>query len=172
MRRVDESGAVVSAEVPGEIEVRGPGVFGGYWRRERETENSFRGEWFRTGDVAVVDGGSFRILGRQSVDIIKSGGFKISAIEIEETLRDHPAIRDAAVVGVPDEEWGERVGAAVVLEAGEHLSLEALRGWVKERLATYKAPSLMLCLEELPRNPMGKVVKPELRTRFMASLGR
>jgi malonyl-CoA/methylmalonyl-CoA synthetase len=166
IRRVDSDGFVVDDGVPGEIEVRGPGVFLEYWDRSEETSASFRGEWFRTGDVAVVEGSSFRILGRQSVDIIKTGGFKVSALEIEETLRDHPAIQECAVVGVPDEEWGERVAVGVVPHRDSDLTLADLRAWAKERLAAYKAPSRLLLLDELPRNPMGKVVKLELRALF------
>jgi malonyl-CoA/methylmalonyl-CoA synthetase len=166
VRLVDAEGALVDTEVPGEIEVRGPGVFAEYWRRPRETEASFRGGWFRTGDVAVVESGSYRILGRQSVDIIKTGGYKVSALEIEETLREHPAIRECAVVGVPDEEWGERVAVGVVPNDALDLILEDLRSWTKEKLAGYKVPTRLLVLDELPRNPMGKVVKPVLRALF------
>jgi malonyl-CoA/methylmalonyl-CoA synthetase len=141
-------------------------VFLEYWDRPEEASASFRGEWFRTGDVAVIEGSSFKILGRQSVDIIKTGGFKVSALEIEETLSDHPAIQECAVVGVPDEEWGERVAVGVVLHPESDLTLVDLRDWAKERLAAYKAPSRLVLLDELPRNSMGKVVKPELRALF------
>ncbi len=163
VRRVDRDGAAVADEVPGEIEVRGPGVFREYWQRPSETAESFRGGWFRTGDVAVVEAGSYRILGRQSVDIIKTGGYKVSALEIEETIRDHPAIRECAVVGVPDDEWGERVAVGAVFLDERELTLAELREWTKERLASYKTPTRLLVLDELPRNPMGKVVKPQLR---------
>ena len=94
---------------PGELEVRGPSVFSEYWQRPDETRDAFRDGWFRTGDVAVFESGAYRLLGRISVDIIKTGGFKVSALEIEEVLRTHPAIAECAVVGVHDEEWGERV---------------------------------------------------------------
>jgi malonyl-CoA/methylmalonyl-CoA synthetase len=101
-----------------------------------------------------------------SVDIIKTGGYKVSALEIEEVVRQHPAIVECAVVGVLDEEWGERVAVALVVEGGADLDLPALREWAGERLAPYKIPSRILVLDELPRNPMGKVVKPELKRRF------
>jgi malonyl-CoA/methylmalonyl-CoA synthetase len=160
VRRVDAAGEAVAAEEPGEIEVRGPGVFLEYWRQPVATRSAFRGDWFRTGDIAVVERGSYRILGRRSVDIIKTGGYKVSALEIEAVLRDHPSIRDCAVVGLDDPEWGQRVGAAVVLRAGTKLSLEEFRAWGKDRLAAYKVPSCLLVLEALPRNAMGKVTKP------------
>ena len=166
LRRVDAMGRAVDPSEPGEIEVRGAGVFAEYWGRPEETARSFRDGWFRTGDVAVVERGSYRILGRQSIDIIKTGGYKVSALEIENVLRQHPQIADCAVVGVADPEWGERVAAVVVTADEAELTLEALRPWVKERLAPYKAPSRLLVLEELPRNPMGKVTKPVLKERF------
>jgi malonyl-CoA/methylmalonyl-CoA synthetase len=102
------------------------------------------------------------------VDIIKTGGYKVSALEIEEALRAHPAVSECAVVGIEDPEWGERVGAAVVLEPGAELTLESLRQWSRERLAVYKAPSRLLLLDGLPRNAMGKVTKLEVARLFEA----
>ena len=124
VRLVDEEGREVTPGTPGEIQVRGPSVFREYWRRPEATEAAFRDGWFRTGDIAVVEKGSYRILGRSSVDIIKTGGYKVSALEIEEALREHPAVRELAVVGLPDPEWGERIGAALVLVPEEALTLE------------------------------------------------
>jgi malonyl-CoA/methylmalonyl-CoA synthetase len=166
IRRLDESGEPAPDEAPAELEVRGPAVFSEYWNRPDETAAAFRDGWFLTGDIAVVDRGSYRLLGRDSVDIIKTGGYKVSALEIEECLRQHPTIAECAVVGVADEEWGERVAAAVVLEEGEDLLLGELRAWCKERLASYKAPSRLELVEALPRNAMGKVTKPDLRGLF------
>ena len=170
VRLVGEDGRLMGAGQPGEIEVRGDTVFAEYWRRPEETVSSFRDGWFRTGDIAVIEDGAYRILGRSSVDIIKTGGYKVSALEIEEVLRTHPAVADCAVVGLPDAEWGERVGAALVLVPGEEVpGDDALRLWLKERLAPYKVPSRLLTLAELPRNAMGKVVKPAVRERFEAT---
>jgi malonyl-CoA/methylmalonyl-CoA synthetase len=167
VRLVDEEGGEVEPGAPGEIEVRGPGVFLEYWRRPEATAEAFRaGRWFRTGDVAVVEGGYYRILGRRSVDIIKTGGFKVSALEIEEVLRTHPAIAECAVVGVDDAEWGERVCAAVELRGGGGLTLDELQPWARERLAPYKLPRALLPVASLPRNAMGKVVKPEVAKLF------
>jgi malonyl-CoA/methylmalonyl-CoA synthetase len=149
----------------GELLVRGANVFREYWNRPDATREAFVDGWFRTGDVAVVDDGSYRILGRASVDIIKSGGEKISALEVEDVLREHPLVDDCAVVGVPDDEWGERVCAAIVM-ASPREELGDLRAWAKERLAAYKVPRQIVILEELPRNAMGKVTKPDLVTRF------
>jgi malonyl-CoA/methylmalonyl-CoA synthetase len=169
VRRVDEDGAIPADDVPGEIQVRGPGVFQQYWGNPLATEESFAEGWFRTGDVAVVEEGSYRILGRSSVDIIKTGGYKVSALEIEEVLREHDQIVESAVVGLPDEEWGERVAACLVLEKDGALTLKELRAWSKERLAAYKVPSILLVLEILPRNAMGKVEKPAIKLLFPAA---
>lgn len=166
VRRVDEEGNPVGEETPGEIQVRGPNVFLEYWRKPEATRAAFRAGWFCTGDIAVEENGSYRILGRASVDIIKTGGYKVSALEIEEVLREHPSVVECAVVGMPDAEWGERVGAAMVLRAQYMISLEDLRAWAKPRLATYKLPTRMLVLEALPRNVMGKVEKRELAKLF------
>jgi len=165
---IDEEGGILSGSGEGEIIVRGPNVFLEYWQRPSETSESFmEGEWFRTGDAAERDEeGVYRILGRKSVDIIKSGGYKISALEIEEVLREHPSIADCAVVGVPDEEWGERVSAALVPSGEGELSGDSLKEWCRERLAPYKVPTLFVTVKELPRNQMGKVVKPDVCALF------
>jgi malonyl-CoA/methylmalonyl-CoA synthetase len=166
IRRVNDEGQPVPDDVPCEIQVRGPSVFEHYWNRPEATEEAFVDGWFRTGDVTVVEDGVYRILGRSSVDIIKTGGEKVSALEIEEVLRTHPAIRQCAVVGVEDEEWGERVAACLVVE--EELTLEALRDWARQRLAVSKVPSLLLLVDELPSNAMGKVQKPAIKKLFHA----
>jgi malonyl-CoA/methylmalonyl-CoA synthetase len=166
VRLVDDAGHEVETGAPGELEVRGPSVFLEYWRRPEETTAAFRDGWFRTGDVAVLENGSYRLLGRTSVDIIKTGGFKVSALEIEEVLRTHPAIAECAVVGVSDEDWGECVSAAVELRHGATLSLDDLQQWAKSQLAPYKIPRALQQVSALPRNAMGKVVKPEVAGLF------
>lgn len=166
VRLVDDVGQPVTDDSSGEIEVRGPSVFHEYWRRDEATRNAFRDGWFRTGDVAVIEDGRYRILGRQSVDIIKTGGYKVSALEIEEVLRTHASITECAVVGVEDPEWGERIAVAVVFHPKTELSLETLRAWAKERLAAYKVPTLLSAVESLPRNTMGKVTKPDVAKLF------
>jgi len=166
IKLVDERGRQVAPGSPGQIYVRGPGVFQAYWRRPEATRAAFDDGWFRTGDVAVLEEGYYRILGRESVDIIKTGGYKVSALEIEEVLRTHPDILECAVVGVPDPEWGERVSAAVIARVGADLSLEGLRLWAKERLAVYKVPTRLQVVSELPRNAMGKVTKSQVRALF------
>ena len=169
VRLVDESGAAVPDAAPGEIEVRGPGVFLEYWQRPEETRAAFHDGWFRTGDMAIVEQGSYRLLGRTVVDTIKTGGFKVSALEIEEVLRRHPAIVECAVVGVSDPEWGQRVAAAVELGAGATLSLAELQPWAKAHLAPYEVPRALTVVDTLPRNAMGKVVKPDIAALFRSA---
>ena len=168
---VAENGKPVAPGTPGEIEVRGPCVFAEYWGKPDATRDAFRDGWFRTGDTAVVENGVYRILGRTNIDILKTGGHKVSALEIEEALRKHPAVAECAVVGVPDAEWGERVAAAVVLNDGDALDLPSLRTWAKELLATYKLPSRLLLLDALPRTAMGKVIKPAVVALFQSAGG-
>jgi malonyl-CoA/methylmalonyl-CoA synthetase len=166
VRLVDEQGRTVEPGEAGEIEVAGPSVFLEYWNRPEATRSGFRDGWFRTGDVAVVEHGMYRILGRSSVDIIKTGGYKVSALEIEEVIRAHPNVRECAVVGVDDPEWGERVSAALVLQPGRLLDPAGFEGWLRERLARYKVPSRLLVVGDLPRNAMGKVMKAGVRALF------
>jgi len=166
IRLVDSAGNEVAETngATGEIEVRGPAVFLEYWGRPSETEASFHDGWFRTGDEAILEEGAYRILGRQSVDIIKTGGFKVSALEIEGVLREHPEIDECAVVGVPDPEWGEAVCAALV--GPSDLTRDELRNWAADRLARYKIPARVKRVPELPRNVMGKVNKPRVQAWF------
>ncbi len=166
VRIVNEAGVVVGDGDVGELLVRGTQVFNRYLNRPDATAESFIDGWFRTGDVAQQTPDGYRLRGRASVDIIKSGGEKVSALEIEEVFRTHPAIADCAVVGLPDDEWGERVAIAWVAASGNRPSAAEFRAWGKERLAPAKVPFNYLCLDELPRNPMGKVTKVAVKERF------
>ncbi len=167
VRLKSESGGIVAAEdEPGEIQVRGPGVFRAYWNRDAASAESFDDGWFRTGDMAVRERGYYRIMGRLSVDIIKSGGYKLSALEIEAAILEHEHVQECAVIGLPDDTWGEAVTAVVVLKMDTALDLPALREWCKGRLSVYKIPHRLLAVPELPRNAMGKVTKPAVRALF------
>ncbi|MGA2903802.1 MAG: acyl-CoA synthetase [Candidatus Korobacteraceae bacterium] len=171
LQLVGENGKPVAPGTPGEIEVCGPSVFAEYWGKPNASRDAFREGWFRTGDTAVVENGVYRILGRTNIDILKTGGHKVSALEIEEALREHPAVAECAVVGIPDPEWGERVAAAVVLKGDDDLDLRSLRAWAKELLAPHKLPSRLLVLDALPRNAMGKTMKPAIATLFQTAGG-
>lgn len=171
IRIVDERGRDAAPGEPGEIWIRGPSVFSGYDGDDAATRAAFSAGFFRSGDTAQWSPDGFiQILGRSSVDIIKSGGYKLSAVEIEEQLRAHTWVQDVAVVGLPDEEWGERAVAAIVptpaarvlVERDSGAAAHELREWLKQRMAGYQVPKAVTWWPELPRNAMGKVQKPEL----------
>ncbi len=160
----DDAGNIIEGDdSPGEIRVRGENVFLEYWDNVQATEDSFIDGWFCTGDVALRESGYYRIMGRSSVDIIKSGGYKLSALEIEGTLLTHDSVAECAVIGVEDETWGEAVTAFVVLKPEHSLEHAALKKWCETRMSPYKIPKHLRVLESLPRNAMGKVMKPELK---------
>jgi malonyl-CoA/methylmalonyl-CoA synthetase len=166
VRLVDEENKNVKPGEPGEIQVKGPTVFKEYWQKPEATADTFtKDAWFKTGDIAVIDKEYYKILGRNSVDIIKSGGYKISALEIEEILRIHSEISDCAVVGIENEEWGEIVVAALVVHA-HNIDLETLNSWARTQMPTYRTPRKYIIVSELPRNAMGKVVKNEVKKMF------
>ncbi|TSD09157.1 long-chain fatty acid--CoA ligase [Haloglomus irregulare] len=162
VKLVDEDGAEVEQGKIGRIAYRGPTVFEGYHELPAANDEVFDGGWFVSSDLMREDeDGYFEFLGRAD-DMIISGGENIHPAEIEEVLHEHPAIDAAAVLGVPDEKWGERVKAVVVLEPGEELAAAAVVDYVAERLADFKKPREVDFRDELPRNPTGKVVKGDL----------
>lgn len=165
---VAEGGDIVSGEgAVGEIWVRGPGVFREYWNNPDATAKSFSGDWFMTGDIATIEDGYYRIMGRSSVDIIKSGGYKLSALEIEAAILDHPLVAECAVVGLEDDIWGELVAVAAGLKEGSELTLQALQDWLTDRISDYKLPRKLMVVDALPRNAMGKVTKPDVKRAFV-----
>ncbi|BBZ12794.1 acyl-CoA synthetase [Mycobacterium branderi] len=161
-RLVDDAGGPVphDGETIGRLQVRGPTLFDGYLNRPDATAEAFDADgWYRTGDVAVVDsGGMHRIVGRESVDLIKSGGYRVGAGEIETALLGHPGVREAAVVGLPDEDLGQRIVAFVVGDVDSG----ALIDYVAQELSVHKRPREVRVVDSLPRNAMGKVLKKEL----------
>ncbi|MFE7634744.1 acyl-CoA synthetase [Kitasatospora sp. NPDC057518] len=163
-RLVGEDGAPVpgDGESVGELQVSGPTLFSGYLNRPDADAEAWTADgWFRTGDVAVIGADGFhRIVGRASVDLIKSGGYRIGAGEVEAALRDHPAVADAAVVGVPDEDLGQAIVAYVVPDGA--VTGEQLTAFVAERLSVHKRPRRVVLVPELPRNALGKVLKKQL----------
>jgi malonyl-CoA/methylmalonyl-CoA synthetase len=169
IRIVDADGKDVEHGHSGEVWIAAPSVFAGYDGDAEATRAAFSDGFFKSGDIALwLDDGFVKLLGRSSVDIIKSGGYKLSALELEEHLREHPWVSEVAVVGVPDETWGERVLAVVVpsasfdLASDHALACEAVRDWMKQRVAPYKVPKQVLFRARLPRNAMGKTVKTAL----------
>ena len=158
----------VGLDRPGELQVRGSGVFREYWRKPDATREAFTFDgWFFTGDIASVnEDGVYRIWGRASQDLIISGGENVSALEVQRELLMHPEIDSCAVVGVKDPFWGRAVSAAIVTGNGSGLDRETLREWAKGRLAPYKVPQRVVFVNDLPRNAMGKTVKPKVRALF------
>jgi long-chain acyl-CoA synthetase len=162
MRIVDENDAEVPQGEVGEIVIRGHNIMKGYWGRPDATAEAMRGGWFHSGDMGKVDeDGYFYVVDRKK-DMIIRGGYNVYPREVEELLYEHPAIREAAVLAVPHPEWGEEVGAAVVLEPGEEVAPEEISAWVRERIAAYKYPRVVWFLDELPKGPTGKIVKREI----------
>ncbi|CAM5327705.1 Acyl-CoA synthetase OS=Streptomyces alboniger OX=132473 GN=CP975_10915 PE=3 SV=1 [Streptomyces alboniger] len=168
LRLVEDDGSPIASydgETVGEIQVRGPNLFTGYLNRPDATAAAFTADgWFRTGDMAVRDpDGYVRIVGRKATDLIKSGGYKIGAGEIENALLEHPGVREAAVTGEPDPDLGERIVAWVVpADPQSPPALEELADHVARRLAPHKRPRVVHHLDSLPRNDMGKIMKRAL----------
>lgn len=153
----------------GELHIKGPSVFVEYYKKPDETKNTFKDGWFKTGDIAEYKNGVFKILGRNNVDIIKTGAFKVSALEIETHLMEHPLISDVCIVGVPDPTFGQKIAALIVCKVendSEVLTLSELRSWCDERIASYQIPSIIKLIKEIPRNAMGKINKKEIVRDF------
>jgi fatty-acyl-CoA synthase len=150
-------------ETLGEVVMRGNNVTVGYYRDEEATRAAFSGGWFHTGDLAVMHPDGYVELRDRAKDIIVSGGENISTIEIEATLTAHPSVEEAAVIGIPDERWGERPCAFVTLRSGAEADPEALRDFVRERIASYKVPERIEFRNDFPRTATGKIQKFVLR---------
>ena len=166
--RDPQSGSLLEGPATGELVVKGPNVFAGYWRDPEATAAAFADGWLLTGDLAERDeAGYYRIAGRLK-DLVISGGENVYPAEIEDVLHAHPAVAEAAVVGVPDERWGEACVAFVVLRAGADADEDELTAWSATRLARYKVPKQVRFVDALPRSAMDKVLKDELRTSALA----
>jgi acyl-CoA synthetase (AMP-forming)/AMP-acid ligase II len=161
----DEDGRSVPRGGRGEIVVRGPKVFKGYWRDPDATELAFKGGWFHTGDIGERDDDGYLYIVDRLKDMIVSGGENIASSEVERVLYDHDAVREAAAVGRPDAKWGEVPVAFVALQPEATATADELIEHCRSRLARFKVPKDVIFVDELPRNPSGKVLKRELRTR-------
>lgn len=168
VRIVDEEGAVVTEPlVRGEVCVQGPNVMKGYWNRPDATAEAIDGTgWFHTGDIGYLDEDGFLFIADRVKDMVISGGENVYPAEVESALYDHPAVAEIAVIGAPDERWGEAVVAVAALKADHSLTLDELRDFGGQTLARFKLPSRLELVDVLPRNPAGKVLKFELRERF------
>jgi long-chain acyl-CoA synthetase len=166
VRIVDDEDRECAVEVVGEIVARGKNIMKGYWKNPEATARALRGGWFHTGDMGFRDADGYIYIVDRKHDMIVTGGENVYPREIEEVLYRHPAVLEAAVIGVPSERWGEAVKAVVVLREGKTASEQELIEHVRENLAHYKAPSSVDFVGALPRNPSGKVLKTVLRERF------
>ena len=172
IRVVDASDQDVPAGQVGEILLRTPSIMKGYWNQPAETEKAMRGGWYHSGDAGYLDAEGYLYIHDRVKDMIVSGGENIYPAEIENALFGHPAIADVAVIGVPDERWGEAVKAVVVLKPGASLDAGDLIAWSRERIAGFKTPRSVDFVEALPRNPSGKLLKREIRAPFWAGRDR
>ncbi len=149
----------------GEIVYRGPTLMAGYWNNPAATQEAFAGGWFHSGDLVRADDGFLYVVDRKK-DMIITGGENVYCAEVENALAAHPAAVELAVIGVPDERWGETPAAIIVLQPGTSLTLQELRDWGGARIARYKLPTILHVVDALPRNASGKVMKTALRDRF------
>lgn len=162
MKLVDDDGNDVEQGDVGEIVIKGHNVMKGYWNKPEATEEAIKDGWFRSGDMAQVDEDGYFFIVDRKKDMIIRGGYNVYPREIEEVLYEHPAVREVAVVGVPDDSLGEEVGAAVALKEGCEASEEELREHAKEQVASYKYPRKIWFVDELPKGPTGKILKREI----------
>jgi fatty-acyl-CoA synthase len=167
IRICDDDGRQLPSGEAGEICLRGPKLTSGYWRDPEKTAASFHpGQWFRTGDIGYLDAEGFLFLTDRKKDMIISGGENIASSEVERVLYQLPQVLEAAAVGLPDERWGERVAAVVVLRPGTTLTLEELQSFCRGKLGGFKLPKELVLRETLPRLPSGKVLKRVLRAEL------
>jgi long-chain acyl-CoA synthetase len=162
MKVVDDDGNDVPAGEIGEIVIKGHNIMKGYWDRPDATEESIKDGWFHSGDMAKIDEDGYFFIVDRKKELIIRGGYNVYPREIEEVLYEHPAVQEAAVVGVEDEKMGEEVGAAVALKKGEDVSADELKAYVKEQVANYKYPRKIWFVDELPKGPTGKILKREI----------
>ena len=172
MRIVDPLGNPLRTGEIGEIVYRGGSLMAGYWQRPDDTAAAIRDGWFHTGDAGTVDSDGFFYVRDRIKDVIVSGGENIYPAELEGVLAGHPDVADVAVIGVPDDRWGESVKAMVVSRPDSGLSEEALIEWSRSRLAGFKRPRSVDFVQAIPRNPSGKVLKRELRERYWSASAR
>jgi long-chain acyl-CoA synthetase len=163
MMVVDDEGNEVPQGEPGEIVIRGHNIMKGYWNRDEATREAIDDDgWFKSGDMATVDEDGYFFIVDRKKDMIIRGGYNVYPREIEEVLYEHPAVAEAAVLGVPHPELGEEVGAAVAVKSGQQVAAEELQAFVKDQVAAYKYPRLIWFMDELPKGPTGKILKREI----------
>jgi len=167
MKVIDDDGKTLDSNEVGEILARGPRVMSGYWKDEEKTAKTIdKDGWVHTGDIGYVDEEGYYFLSGRSSDMIIRAGENISPEEIENVIREHPKVEDVAVIGVPDETWGEEPRAVVIPRKGEKPTEEEIMEWCRKGLASFKRPRTVVFVDELPRNPMGKLIKKDIREKY------
>ena len=172
VRVVDDAGNDVPTGEVGEIIMRSTTLMSGYWNLPEATASTLKDGWLHTGDAGYFDEEKFLYIYDRVKDMVISGGENIYPAEVESALYGHPAIADVAIIGVPDERWGEAIKAVVVKKAGEEVTEGELIAYARERIAHYKCPKSVDFIDELPRNPTGKILKRELRKPYWEKAGR
>jgi fatty-acyl-CoA synthase len=163
---IDEEGNEVPRGSVGEIVHRTSHAMLGYYRDPEKTRDAFRGGWFHSGDLGVMDEEGYITVVDRKKDMIKSGGENVASREVEEVIYQHPKVSEVAVIGIPHPYWIEAVAAVVVPKAGESISEEEMLAFCREKLSAFKAPKYVVITDNLPRNPSGKILKRELRQRY------
>jgi acyl-CoA synthetase (AMP-forming)/AMP-acid ligase II len=167
MKVIDDDGNTLPPGEVGEILARGPRVMSGYWKDEEKTAKTIdKNGWVHTGDVGYVDEDGYYFLSGRSSDMIIRAGENISPEELENVIREHPKVEDVAVIGVPDETWGEEPRAVVIPKKGEKPTEEEIMEWCRQGLASFKRPRTVVFVDDLPRNPMGKLIKRDIREKY------
>jgi acyl-CoA synthetase (AMP-forming)/AMP-acid ligase II len=169
---MDDDGNILPPDTPGEIVMQSYQLFAGYYRNEAETLAARAHGWHHTGDIGIKDADGYLYVVDRKKDMIISGGFNVYPAEVERVVADHPAVQDCAVVGAPHEEWGEVVTAVVELKAGRSASADELIAFCRERLSGVKTPKAVQFITELPRSPVGKVLRRKVREPFWAGRER
>jgi acyl-CoA synthetase (AMP-forming)/AMP-acid ligase II len=164
---MDDAGHLLGPGERGEIVVRGPLVMAGYYKNPLASAEAARYGWHHTGDIGYLDEDNFLFIVDRAKDMIITGGFNVYSAEVEQVLLAHPAVQDCAVIGLPDEKWGERVTAVVQLRPGQAVTEDEIRAFVKDRLGSVKAPKQVEVWPDLPRSKVGKVLKVEVKAQFL-----
>jgi acyl-CoA synthetase (AMP-forming)/AMP-acid ligase II len=169
---MNEQGMLLPAGERGEIVVRGPLVMAGYYKDTEATAEAWRHGWHHTGDIGYLDSGNYLYIVDRAKDMIITGGFNVYSAEVEQALLAHPGVLDCAVIGLPDDKWGERVTAVIQPYPGQDPADEDIRTFVKARLGSVKAPKQVEVWPDLPRSKVGKVLKNEVKSRLLGQAGR
>ncbi len=164
---MDEAGRLLPPGDRGEIVVRGPLVMAGYYQNPAATAEASRHGWHHTGDVGYLDPDGYLYIVDRLKDMIITGGFNVYSAEVEQAVLAHPAVLDCAVVGLPDDKWGERVTAIIQPLDGRDVTAEEIRAWVKDRLGSVKAPKQVEIWPDLPRSRVGKILKADVKSRLL-----